>query len=103
MQEAERQIEGYRDAEEKHQLEREEFEKQAQKQTQNLAQIHQELVKTEDLLNQLREENQELKKMVVLLQRENKALKEQLREFQSGVASAIGEAKAKDAALNGGN
>ena len=41
-----------------------------------------------------------LKQKVALLEKENANLKEQLKKLSNGVASAIGEAKAKDAAIN---
>ena len=46
-------------------------------------------------------ENDLLRQKVALLEKENANLKEQLKKLTGGVKAAIGEAKAKDAAING--
>lgn len=46
-------------------------------------------------------ENELLRQKVLLLEKENANLKEQLKKLTGGVKAAIGEAKAKDAAING--
>ncbi len=46
-------------------------------------------------------ENELLRQKVALLEKENANLKEQLKKLTGGVKAAIGEAKAKDAAING--
>lgn len=42
-----------------------------------------------------------MRQKVALLEKENANLKEQLKKLTGGVKAAIGEAKAKDAAING--